>query len=471
MPKHSSPIADRDSTDSPITVIVGGGIAGLTAALVCARNGHRVTVLEQAPAAGGIVSRHTLGGHDLDAGAESFSTRSPCVPDFLESLGLGSRIVLPSQAGAWIFSADKSGKTYTAPLPKTGLLGIPGNPLAPDVRRAIGLPAALRAATDRWKKPDASFGALSLGELVRTRLGAATLDRLVRPVVGGVYAADPDTLAVDSISPSLRAELLKRGSLTRAVAALSAQAQPGSAVRGVIGGNLEIVAAIERELRELGAQILTDHRAIQLRRRGVGWVVDDRIEANNVILACPPVAAANLLAGVNSELVPFAAQPNATRLETIMVRAASLNGAPRGTGMLLGQTHGLVGAAALTHSSAKWPWLGERLGPDLHVIRLSYTEDASGTNGVISRDTDPHEALSDASTLMGMRITPSMLVDHDSVTWTQWPVTPASVRSVLAKLPNYPGLGITGSWATGTGLASVIPGAIDEAERVCQAVR
>ncbi|GAA3585715.1 protoporphyrinogen oxidase [Klugiella xanthotipulae] len=407
----------------------------------------------------------------MDAGAESFATRSTQVPPFLASIGLGDQIVAPHQAGAWLFSADASGRRRAAPLPKTGLLGIPGHPLAADVRRVIGLPAALRAATDRIRKPDPSFNAVSLGQLVRTRLGSATLDRLVRPVVGGVYSADPDTLAVDAVAPSLRAELHRTGSLTRAVAALTAQAEPGSAVRGVIGGNYEIVSALVRELSALGVELRTDHEAVRLSpaEGGTGWVIDDTITAATVIVATPPRAAATLLAGVHSELVPRTAQPTATRIDTVVVRSHALDSAPRGTGILLGETHGLVAAKALTHVSAKWAWVAERLTPGVHVIRVSYREETiPERSGLVTSAGDPSVALHDASILMGVPLTPADLIDYDTVTWTQYPVTPASVRSVRTRLPHYPGLGVTGSWATGTGLASVIPGSLDEAERVCK---
>ena len=65
-------------------------------------------------------------------------------------------------------------------------------------------------------------GPVSLGELVRVRMGRAVLDTLVSPVVSGVHSADPDTLDADTVDPGLRAALVKHGSLARAVAALRA---------------------------------------------------------------------------------------------------------------------------------------------------------------------------------------------------------------------------------------------------------
>src|SRR6188768_2387445 len=172
----------------PAVLVVGGGVAGLVAARRLALEGRRVTVLEQSTVLGGQVARQRVGGVDLDAAAESFATRDGSVARLLTELGLGGDIVHPRSDPAWLHRADDT----AVPLPATGLLGIPGDPGAADVVRAIGAAGARRAAWDAilpaWVGADAS----TIGELVRRRMGRAVVDGLVAPVVRGVHSVEPD---------------------------------------------------------------------------------------------------------------------------------------------------------------------------------------------------------------------------------------------------------------------------------------
>src|SRR6478609_7590033 len=130
-------------TRHPVLVL-GGGIGGLTFALDLARAGVRPLVLDAAAAPGGVVSSHTVGGLTLDAGAESFAVGRPATAALIDELGLTDRIVSPSPVGAWVRYAGGA-----APLPALAFLGIPGHPMAADVRRIIGLPGSFRALLDR----------------------------------------------------------------------------------------------------------------------------------------------------------------------------------------------------------------------------------------------------------------------------------------------------------------------------------
>ncbi|RMI02404.1 FAD-dependent oxidoreductase, partial [Cellulomonas triticagri] len=180
-------------------LVVGGGVAGLVAARELALAGLRPLVVEAWRTAGGVVGVHEVDGLRLDAGAESFATRGGSVAALADELGLSDRVVTPSPHGAWVRLPHGAG-----PLPRTGLLGIPADPWAPDVRRTIGALGSLRASVDRLLP--ASVGTApggSLGSLVRTRAGRRVLDRLVRPVVAGVHAAEPDDVAVDAVAPGL----------------------------------------------------------------------------------------------------------------------------------------------------------------------------------------------------------------------------------------------------------------------------
>jgi oxygen-dependent protoporphyrinogen oxidase len=485
-------------------VVVGGGVAGLVAARELAVAGLRPVVLDGWRAPGGAVGRHTVAGLELDAGADSFATRGGIVAALATELGLGAAITAPSRAGAWVQLPTGAGT-----LPRTGLLGIPAHPWAPDVRRTIGLVGALRATADRLLPAAAGTvrrdgSQASLGELVAFRMGPRVLSRLVTPVVRGVHAADPNELDVDAVSPGLRAELAARGSLGAAVVALRALAPAGSAVAGLVGGVHGLVDSLVRDLVARGGRLETGARVIGVERdpsgaepggepvaepggtaanrpvrAGVagGWLVRVApatageparvLRARRLVLALPGPAAADLLA----PLVPALAQvrPDAGAdvvLATLVLDEPALDSAPRGTGVLVAAGVAGVRAKALTHATAKWAWLAAAAGPGRHVVRLSYA--SAGTGGDAAGDVaglSPADltslALRDASTLLGVPLDASRVVEFARVRWSQSLPKPsaahrAAVEAVRAGARDLPGFAVCGSWVAGNGLAAVV---------------
>ncbi|MFC4615876.1 protoporphyrinogen oxidase [Cellulomonas algicola] len=452
-------------------VVVGGGVAGLVAARELAAAGLRTVVLDADTEPGGAVRGHTVAGLRLDAGAESFATRGGTVAAYLDDLGLAGRVCLPASHGSWVHLPSGDG-----PLPRTGLLGIPSEPFAADVRRTIGLVGALRASLDRVLPARVGASASSLGALVRARLGARVLDRLVRPVVAGVHASDPDDLDVGAVSPGLPAALRESRSLTRAVRTLRAAAPAGSAVQGLEGGLHVLVDTLVADLRAQGAEVRTGARARRLRAlTGVAAdgpdgqpydvELDDgtTLRSRRVVLASP--AAADLLA----EHAPGAALPPldagaVVTLVTLVVDAPALGAAPRGTGVLVAREASDVTAKALTHATAKWPWLARTVPAGRHVVRLSY-----GRAGDVDRVPDDEDALvdlalRDASVLLGVGLDRSVLAGSAVVRWTQALPRPSAahreaVAQVRAAAAALPGVAVCGAWTAGNGLASVIPDA------------
>lgn len=468
-------------------VVVGAGVGGLVAARDLARRGLRTLVLEARPAAGGAVARHTVGGLTLDAGAESFATRGGAVVALAEDLGMGSQIVAPEPLGSWA-----TGPWGAGPLPRAGVLGIPADPWAADVRATIGLLGSLRAGADRWLPAAWGSQATTLGALVRARYGRRVLDRLVRPVVGGVHATDPDLVAADAVAPGLRGLLAERGSLGAAVAAQRELAPAGAAVLGFVGGLHVLVDTLLADLTGAGVPVRTRSAVTALGRAaapdradGAGdadgvpagrppfevRVGDERLTTDRLVVAAPT----GLLSGVAPGLDAARTDPGArVTLVTLVLDAPALDDAPRGTGVLVAPGTPDVRAKALTHATAKWAWLAGAAGHGRHVLRLSYGGDGSLAEDALPVHVDPDDAvrtaLADAARLLGTRLGPAQLVDRAVVRWSQALPSPsaerrAAVQRVQDGVAQVPGLAVTGAWVAGNGLASVVPDALRAASQ------
>ena len=357
-------------------VIVGGGVAGLVVARRLAMAGRTVTLLEASDRLGGTVARHTVGGIDLDAGAESFAVRGGTVAALAHEIGLGEEIVAPSPAGAWLQPASGA----AVPLPETSILGIPGTPLAADVIAVVGTGGALRAQLDALIPSLWAGKSLTLGRLVRRRMGGAVLEKLVAPVVHGVHSVHPDDLLLDRAAPGLRAALAKQGSLAAAVRMLRDAAPAGSAVAGIRGGVHRIVTELAADLDTHGVEVRLGQRVRSI----------DGLDGT-VVLA-----------------VPLDPPPGRkVVIATLVVEAPELDTAPRGTGVLVAQGASGIRARALTHSTAKWEWLRERTA-GRHVLRLSYDEEPADL---------ARAAREDASALLGVSLPPP--IDVARVQWTR----------------------------------------------------
>ncbi|MBS1673812.1 MAG: FAD-dependent oxidoreductase [Actinobacteria bacterium] len=508
-PRPSEPAAPRPDPHTPElaeraaklrVAVIGGGVAGLVAAESIAAIGAHATVFEAQERPGGAVRSGEADGLVFDAGAESFAVRGGHVRALIDDLGLGDRVVSPEPGGAWVAGIPGG----AAPLPKGGLLGIPANPFADDVRRVIGWNGTWRAWLDRLRPPLTIGRETSLGQLVRKRMGSVVLDRLVAPVSTGVYSAHPDDIDIDVAAPSLNAALTRAGSLSGAVAEITGGSgkAPGAAVQGLAGGMATLVDALVARIELLGSEVRTDAPVQRIERDGDRWIVhaatatepesapqsasdgdtpdpgapaDALPEHFDAIVLAADEATARRLLAPHVPALAAVATGSSPQIEivTLVLDAPALDGAPRGSGVLT--VPGSHTAKALTHSTAKWAWLRAGAG-SRHVVRVSFgSQDEDPATATLDDEHAAALALAEAATLLGVDLTPAQLRGSHRARFVQ--AQPSAVRgsgerraAASAAIEAVPGVAATGAWLSGTGLAQVVPHARAEAERLRHAL-
>ncbi|MFE4261225.1 protoporphyrinogen oxidase [Streptomyces sp. NPDC056883] len=465
-------------TDRPApaghVVVIGGGIAGLAAAHRLLAEGLRVTLLEAGPRLGGKLRSGELAGLCVDLGAESVLARRPEALELARAVGLGEALQPPATATARLWT-----RGVLRPLPGGHVMGVPGDlgPLAASgVLSAEGL---ARAGAERALGPaeSAAIGEdVALGEYVAARLGREVVDRLVEPLLGGVYAGNAYRISMRAAVPQLFDVARTHASLGEGVRELQARAaragQTGPVFSGIDGGIGRLPLAVAEACRTAGARILLDSPASELTRTATGWrVVADGpggaepIEADAVVLAVQAGPAARLL----DRIAPSAASElrgveyASMALVTMALRRSDL---PAGiadggaSGFLVPPVDGRT-IKASTFSSNKWAWAGT--DPDLFLLRTSVGR--HGDEGDLKRSDEELVEVSLADLGAAVGLAPAVRPVATTVTrWDgglpQYPVghlgRVARIRSAVAALP---GLAVCGALYDGVGIPACIASA------------
>ncbi|MGW7529885.1 protoporphyrinogen oxidase [Streptomyces sp. NPDC054783] len=470
-------------------VVIGAGIAGLAAAHRLLGRGTRVTVLEATDRVGGKLLPGEIAGVRVDLGAESMLARRPEAVTLAREVGLTERLQPPATATASIWT-----RGALRPMPKGHVMGVPGTAAAlAGVLSDEGLARIDRDAD----LPRTEIGDdVAVGEYVAARLGREVVDRLVEPLLGGVYAGDAYRISMRSAVPQLFQAARTHTSLTEGVREIQAKAaanqQTGPVFMGIEGGVGTLPLAVAESVRACGGEILTGTPVRELRRAGTAepsaaressaagragvpggagasegphaaWrvVAGDRVlHADAVVLAVPAGAAAGLLrAEAPAAAAELAAVEYASMaVVTLAYRRADLN-LPEGSGFLVPPVDGRT-IKASTFASQKWGWIAEE-DPDVFVLRTSVGR--HGETEILQRDDAGLVEVSrhDLREATGLDAVPL----RTRVTrWTdglpQYPVghhaRVARIREHVAKLP---GLAVCGAQYDGVGIPACIAGA------------
>lgn len=344
--------------------VVGGGISGLTAAFrlrTLLGPSAAITVFESTSRLGGKLHTTEVAGLPVDVGAEAFLLRRREAIELVAEIGLEDLVVHAGSAKPTVRAGGR-----TVGLPRRTLMGIPAE--AAEVSGVLSERGVAAVAAER-ELPAVQMPAhdVGLGALLRERLGDELVDRLVSPLLGGVYGARADDLGLRAVLPAL-ANALDRGagSITAAVQSLLPPPRSGEAppVFGTLRGGLQQL--VQRLADNAKATVKFGTPVRELRRTADGWQLKaaERHAVDGVILAVPPPAARRLLA----EPAPGAAEAygRAEQASMAVVTLAFPAGTelPQASGLLIeeGQRRSdgsTVLSKAMTFSSRKWPHIGE----------------------------------------------------------------------------------------------------------------
>ncbi|KRE97474.1 protoporphyrinogen oxidase [Nocardioides sp. Soil774] len=430
-------------------VVIGGGVAGLVAARDLAAAGRDVLLLEASPEVGGKLRRDEVAGLTVDVGAEAMLARRPEGVDLAAELG--AELVHPTSAASAVWSR---GALRTMPR---SLMGVPFDL---DQLAASGVLSAQGLDRARHESVTDVGDDVSVGDLVAARLGDELVDRLVEPLLGGVYAGHARRLSAAAAVPQLLA-MARRGSLLEQAAAVPVSSTP---VFASLPGGMGRLPGLLRDGG--GFEVRTSATVRALRRTASGWSLTvgptthpETIEAAAVVLATPAAPAARLLADV----APEAASDLAT-IETASVAVVTLAFRAQDVPDALFERSGFLvppveqrAIKASTFSFAKWAWVRD-LDPDVIVLRTSLGRQGEEATLQAADEGLVRVSLADLSSLAGITARP---LDSHVQRWggglPQYAVGHVDrVARIRAAVDRHPGLAVCGAAYDGVGIPAVI---------------
>jgi oxygen-dependent protoporphyrinogen oxidase len=286
------------STLTNRAVVVGGGIAGLSAAYYLQQQGGDYTLLEASDRFGGLVYTERVDSCLVEYGPDAFITRKPWALDLAKSLGLEDDLIPVNPTPERIYVLVNG---RLVPLPDGLRLLVPTK-LGPFLNSALLSPwGKLRVLLDQVISAKSDDADESLADFVRRRMGQEALERLADPLLGGVYNAEMERQSILATFPQYRQIEAKHGSLIRGMQAAS-QSAPKSETPPLLsfkGGMGQLVDKLVQSLSgDLCLNTSVERIASENGNYRLTLADGDVLNTSHLVLATPANVSARLLADV-----------------------------------------------------------------------------------------------------------------------------------------------------------------------------
>ncbi len=465
----------------PRIAVVGGGISGLAAALRIIEKAPScdLVVYERDARLGGVLETVQQDGFQVELSADNFITTVPWGVELCRRIGLGDQLIETNPAYRQTCVVRK-GRLYK--LPDGFLMMAPSRlwPLA--VTPLLSPLGKLRAALEYFIPPRRTDGDESMAQFVRRRLGKEVFERLVEPLVSGVYAADMERLSVEATLSQFREMELEYGSLIRAMRARMRQ-QPKSRASDSGAryslfvtprhGLSSMVEAISARLPAGSVSLRTEVTRLEPAPAG-GWLVVGRglpDEASSrqfdaVVLATPAPATAKLLAPLDGELSSLLSgiEHSGTAIVSVGFRREQVAHPLNSMGAVVPAIENIP-LLAISFSSQKYA----HRAPEGHVLLRVFAGGAKRPELAAMPDAELVPLVLDhLRRLLGIRGEPVYCrTAHWPGTMPQYHVGHKQVvQRIRERMGKIPGIALAGNYLQGVG----IPHCIDTGERAADTV-
>lgn len=469
--------------------ILGGGIAGLSAAWSlekARRAGQDVdyALYEASDRLGGVIRSETLEGCIVEGGPDSFLTEKPAAAALCRELGIGDQL-LPS--------SDAERKTYIVvrnrlvPLPDGLMFMVPTKLLPTALTPLFSWSTKLRMAREFLFPPAPAAQDESVAEMTRRHFGQETVDRLVSPLLSGVYGGDASQLSVRAVLPRMVQMEQQHGSLSRAMLASRKKAPPrpaGAAKPSLFttlrGGMSQMIDALSAQLApgsvHLGTQVHAIGRIEGSPRSGQqpGWIVESAFGQDTfdgVVLALPSWGSASLLRLIDHPLAEaLSSIPYSSSITiTLGYDRAQLDMLPPGFGFLVPASE-RRSMLACTFVHAKF---AGRVPEGKGLLRCFLgganndhllAESDSRLTGIVQRELDE---------ILGVKARPAFAAIHRSrQAMAQYDVGHLDrVQLIRDRVAALPGLALAGNAYQGIGIPDCIRTGQEAVESVLRALQ
>lgn len=483
--------------------VIGGGIAGLAAAHELtfeANDAARVHVhlFEATSRFGGLMQSASFAGRRVDMAADGFLARRPEAITLAQEIGMGASLIPMTSKGAAVVARGK-----VRPLPDGLALGVPTQ-LASVARSGILSPLGVaRLALDLIAPMPDRRGRLAdraLGPLIARRLGGQVADRLVEPMLGGIYAGGIAEASTAALYPLLLEVAEQEGSFMRAlVSRAKAGVSPGPAHESgkitpavafapkempaffAVSGGMS--ALVDATVSDLSRRAVTFHQSSpvsSLQRFKTQWQIVANTQTHTVdgvIVATPAATAAALLSPHDADVatvlgaIPYAS----VAVVTFAFASTPLERSLYGTGLLVprntpapsGRSTTLT--TALTYLSHKWPHLAR---PGEFLLRASVGRFGDTRFSRLSDESLIEQVRTEVSGLIGLRSHPQ------EATVVRWPsALPqyrvhhlARIAQVNAAIDRLAPLALAGAAYNGVGIPACIGSGRKAARQVLEKI-